>query len=153
LKRLGGRGVDVVTVFHRVVAVVWIASAAAALLLSLSAFHTPVLGIGRTWQWIDALQAVAAYSSFPMIAIGVVYGVATQWGFGVLRHRLVLLKWVLLLAATGFGGPSISAAKTHSASVVVVLTVLELASLIGAVVLGVSLRRSRRSRSAVSRAD
>lgn len=144
MKRLGGRGIDVITVLHRIVAVVWIASAASALVLSIVVSSTPVAARPQVWNWIATLQFVAAYSAFPMLAIGLVYGVATPWGFGVLRHRLILLKWVLLFAATGFGGPSISAARTHSTTLVVWLTVLEVGALVGAAAIGVSLRRSRR---------
>lgn len=145
MKRLSGRGIDVITLLHRIVAVVWIASAAGALVLSVVVASTPVTARLQVWNWIATLQLVAAYSAFPMLAIGLVYGVATPWGFGVLRHRLILLKWVLLLAAAGFGGPSISAARTHSATVVVWLTALELGALAGAAATGVSLKRLRRA--------
>lgn len=143
MKRLGEKGVDVVTLVHKLVAVVWVVSAGIALVLVVWASRAPDSASGAVWSRIGLFQTIAAFSSIPMVAIGLVYGIATPWGFGLLRNRLVLAKWALLLCATGFGGPSISAARTHSVTAVITLTLAELAALVAAMVVGVFLERSR----------
>jgi hypothetical protein len=143
MKRLNGRSIDVVTNVHRVVAVAWFAGALGALYLA----ATIMFGAGGaeplSWARIAIFQRVATTASVVIVVMDVFYGLATAWHF--FRHRLVPLKWVLFLAATAFGGISISAAKSRSAGAVVGLTVAELVMLLGTLSLGIILMRARRA--------
>lgn len=145
MKRIAGKGIDGVTVVHKLVGLVWFVSAGAVLLLVVL---LPRSGTGSAdaWSRIEMCQLVAAGASVAMLAVSLVYGVATAWGFGILRHRVLLGKWALFLVATGFGGPSISAGKARSVSGVIALTLAELLCLVCAAAIGVWLERARHSR-------
>jgi len=143
MRRIAGKGIDAVTLVHKLVAVVWVVGALGVLVLAVPVTHYAASDSSVTWARIVGFQDVASASSVAMLLVGLVYGVWTTWGF--LRNRLVILKWVLFLAATGFGGPSISAARSHSATGVIVLTALELVVLVAAGAVGVYLERSRHS--------
>lgn len=149
MKRISGKGIDVVTVVHKLVAVVWVIAALVVLVLVVQVARSSANGVGGTWARIVTFQMIAAWCSVPMLIVGLVYGLATTWGFGILRHRWLLAKWALFLAATGFGGSSISASRTHSASTAIALTAAELVVLVAAGALGMFLERSRHSHRAV----
>jgi hypothetical protein len=144
VKRIAGNGIDRVTVAHKLVGLVWFVSAAAALVLVML---LPRSGAGSAGAWsrIEMIQLVAAGASVAMLVVSLVYAVATAWGFGILRHRILLAKWALFLVATGFGGPGTSAGQARSVSGVIGLTLAELLCLVFAAIIGVRLERARHS--------
>jgi hypothetical protein len=142
VRRIEGRGIDVVTRVHSLVAAVWMLSAVVALVLTARMIIAPPSDTQAAWATISTVLYVASVSSVAMLVVGLVYSVGTTWGF--LRHRKVIVNWVLFIAATAFGGPGISMARVHSVVGVIALTAAEIAVLIAASAIGVSLRRSRR---------
>lgn len=149
MKRLNGRSIDIVTNVHRLVAAVWLVGALAALYLALTALLGGSERDSVVWARIAVAQRVAASASVGILLMDLFYGLATAWHFFL--HRLVPLKWVLFLAATAFGGISISAAKAGSAGAVIALTVAELAMLLGTLAIGIILMRARRTGKLVDR--
>jgi hypothetical protein len=142
MRRIEGKGIDIVTRVHALIAVTWIVSAAVVLVLAVQVMLAPDVDTGTAWARITAFEDIASASSVAMLLAGLVYGFATTWGF--FRDRRVLVNWVLFIAATAFGGPSISVTRAHSAAAVVALTAAEIAVLVVVSGIGVSLRRARR---------
>jgi hypothetical protein len=142
MRRIEGKGMDIVTRVHALIAVTWIISAAVVLVLAAQVMFAPEAGTSAAWARITVFEDIASASSVAMLLAGLVYGFATTWGF--FRDRRVLLNWVLFIAATAFGGPSISVTRAHAAAAVVALTTAEIAVLVAASGIGVSLRRARR---------
>jgi hypothetical protein len=142
VKRIEGRGIDIVTRVHALIAVSWIVSAAVVLVLAAQVVLAPDADTTMAWARITVFEDIASASSVAMLLAGLVYGFATTWGF--FRDRRVLVNWVLFIAATAFGGPSISATRAHMAVAVVALTAAEIVVLAIASAVGVSLRRARR---------
>ena len=95
------------------------------------------------WGRVSAFQTVASASSVATLIVGLAYGLFTAWGF--VRFRWMIAKWALFLIATGFGGPSISAARSRSTSVLIALTAVEIGALMLCGALGVFLEQSRHS--------
>jgi hypothetical protein len=142
VKRIEGKGIDIVTRVHALVAVTWIVSAAVVLVLAVQVMLAPEADTSAAWARITVFEDIASASSVAMLLVGLVYGFATTWGF--FRDRRVLVNWVLFIAATAFGGPSISVTRAHSTAAVVALTAAEIVVLVMASGIGVSLRRARR---------
>ena len=143
VRRIAGKGIDGVTIAHKLVGLVWFASAAVALALVVLTQRSGA-GSASAWARIETSQLVAAGASVAMLVVSLLW-VATAWGVRDTAPRILLAKWALFLAATGLGGPSISATKAHSVSGVVVLTIAELLCLVAAAVIGVRLERARHS--------
>lgn len=142
MKRLEGTSIDIVTRVHALIALIWIVSAAIILFLAVQVMLAPAADTSVAWARITVFESVASASSVAMLLAGLVYGFATTWGF--FRDRRVLVNWVLFIAATAFGGPSISVTRAHSAVAVMALTAGEIAVLVVASGIGVSLRKARR---------
>lgn len=143
MKRIEGKGIDIVTRVHALVAVVWILGALIALFLAVGVALSPGDDPGTAWERIALFQNVASTSSVAMFVVALVYSIATPWGF--FKDRGVILNWVLFLAATAFGGPGISATRAQATTLVIALTAAEVVVLVAACVVGVRLRRARRS--------
>ncbi len=143
MKRIEGKGIDVITRIHSLVAVVWIVSALVALVLTVLTMVSAPSDVDAAWARITLFARIAGYSSVVMFAVGLAYSVATTWRF--FRHRKVVVNWVLFILATALGGPSIVAIKAHSAIGVIGLTGAELIVLAAASMIGVALRRERRA--------
>jgi hypothetical protein len=143
MRRIEGKGIDIITRVHGLVAVVWIVSAAVALVLTVVTMASAPSDAEAAWGRITLFARIAGYSSVVMFAVGLVYSVATTWRF--FRHRKVVINWVLFILATALGGPSIVAIKAHSAIGVIALTAAELIVLAAASAIGVALRRERRA--------
>jgi hypothetical protein len=143
LKRIEGRGIDIITRVHALVGVVWILGAVVSLFLAVQVAIAPGDDLGAAWERIALFQSVASTSSVVMFAVALVYSIATPWGF--FKDRGVILNWVLFIAATAFGGPGISATRAHATTLVIALTAAEVVVLVAACVVGVRLRRARRS--------
>jgi hypothetical protein len=140
MKRLQGRSVDAVTLVHKLVAVAWAVGAIGSLAVAVA------LGAGSAsaapaWGTVAALQTLASSMSVLMLLVGIAYSVFTAYGF--FRDRLVVVKWLLFFVATGFGGPAISAAGSHSVTMLAAFTGVEVGALLCAGVLGVVLERRR----------
>lgn len=143
MRRIEGKGIDIITRVHSLVAVVWIISAAVALALSVLVLISAPGDADAAWARIALFTYIASYSSVAMFVVALVYSAVTTWGF--FRHRKVVVNWVLFILATALGGPSIMTVKAHSAIGVIVLTAAELVVLAAASAIGVALRRERRA--------
>jgi hypothetical protein len=143
LKRIEGKGIDIITRVHALVGVVWILGAVVSLFFAVQLALAPGNDPGAAWQRIALFQSVASTSSVVMFVVALVYSIATPWGF--FKDRGVILNWVLFIAATAFGGPGISATRAHATTLVIALTAAEVVVLVAACVVGVRLRRARRS--------
>jgi hypothetical protein len=148
VKRIEGKGIDIVTRVHALIAVAWIVSAVVVLVLAVQVVLAPSADVGAAWARITVFEDIASASSVAMLLAGLVYGFATTWGF--FRNRLVIANWVLFIAATAFGGPSISVTRTHSTAAVIALTAAEIVLLAAAAGVGVTLRRARRLKESVA---
>jgi hypothetical protein len=142
VRRIEGKGIDVVTRVHSLIGVVWIASATIVLVLAAQVMLVATGDASAAWTRISVFEDIASACSVAMLLAGLVFGFATTWGF--FRNRLVVVNWVLFIAATAFGGPSISMTRAHSAMAVIALTVAEIVVLVAASAVGVRLRRMRR---------
>jgi hypothetical protein len=143
VRRIEGRGIDLVTRVHSVVAAIWMLSTFTVLVLAVWMAVAMPSNSQDVWARIVTFLYVATTSSVAMLVVALFYSIGTSWGF--FRDRKVVLNWGLFIAATAFGGPSITMARGHSIVAVIVLTAAEMAVLLAASAIGVSLRRSRRN--------
>ena len=144
MRLMNHRAVDALTIAHKLLGVAWFVGAAGALWLGFPLIGAPTaVTAGGTWVSILIFERVATVSYSATLAVAVAYGLFTPWGF--IRHRAVLAKWVIYLVATVFGGYSITVAKAHSATAVVILAGAEVFLLIWSTVIGVFLAKSRRA--------
>jgi hypothetical protein len=142
LKRIEGKGIDIVTWVHALVGLAWVSGAIGALVLTALLTFSPAENPAAAWERIAVFQDVASWSSVAMFLVALVYSVATPWGF--FKDRGVIVQWVLFLLATATGGPSMSAARAQSTTLVLALTAVEVVVLVAATAVGVHLKLSRR---------
>jgi hypothetical protein len=129
VKRLEDKGVNALSIVHKVIGALWFVCALVVLVFVMPLAGGAVRG-AAFWDRVILVQRVAAYCSVATLLVGLAYGLWTYWGFA--RYPRVIGKWALFLLATALNGPTIVFGRSHSAVPILALTAAEL------VVLGIS---------------
>jgi hypothetical protein len=139
VKRLGDKGLHVLTLVHKGIGVGWALAVSGVIVLG-------ILGLASgqvAWGVVAILTRIAATASVLMLVLGLTYGVLTIWGFT--GTRWLMAKWALYLVAVATSGYTITATKGRTLSLLLALGVVQLAALAAAMSIGAHLERSRRA--------
>lgn len=102
MKKLGSKGLKVLKTLHLIFAMIWTTGAIAMVLVTFLAkaelgdeLHMKYSILLLIDNWLIITGAMTS------LAIGIVYGVFTNWGF--FKHRWIIVKWIITVAEILFG--------------------------------------------------
>lgn len=139
MKRLGDRGLHVLTLIHKGIGVGWALAVSGVLVLGIAGLASGQVA----WGVVTILTRVASTASVLMLALGLAYGLFTIWGFT--GTRWLIAKWALYLLAVATSGYTISATKGRALAMLLAIASVQLASLAAAMSIGLRLERARRA--------
>lgn len=102
MKKLGSKGLKVLKTLHLIFAMIWTTGAIAMVLVTFLSkaesgdeLHTKYSILLLIDNWLIITGAMTS------LAIGIVYGIFTNWGF--FKHRWIIVKWIITVAEILFG--------------------------------------------------
>lgn len=141
MKLVGDKATDALTIVHKLTAVAWVVATIGILvpITSSVGFLEPFAP-----KKVTAFEIAAIAAAITTVAVGVVYGVWTTYGF--VRNSWVGAKWALTLSAALAGAAVIRGGI--SAGMALACTVAQLVAFACAIAIGVFLERRRHGRMA-----